>query len=241
MMMTKRPERMGEYLNNGPPDWDRVIDALPGEEDIVIDVGYATLQCSRDCTDEYHTVTRDGCWPLPNVWIGISIEDQATADERIPHLLRCPAAVQFLSCKPLLEAVDLRPYLFLDENVKKCPRCSYFTNHTLERTCPNDNVRLGRDTRLDWVIAGGESGPGARPCDIEWIRSIVEQCKAAGVPVFVKQLGSRPMQSSACHPSMVLAAPKSRGWPCHDRKGGDPEEWPEDLRVREMPMGVQHG
>lgn len=94
---------------------------------------------------------------------------------------------------------------------------------------------------ISWCIVGGESGPGARPCNLAWIRSIVEQCKAANVPVFVKQLGSHPVQ--AAQPDPVLAAigsvvaGDSARWAVRlaDRKGGDPAEWPADLRVRQMP------
>jgi protein gp37 len=75
----------------------------------------------------------------------------------------------------------------------------------------------------NWVIIGGESGPGARPCNPAWIRSIVRQCQAAGVPVFVKQLGTKAVRTDQC-PQPFL-----------DRKGGDPDEWPEDLRVRQFP------
>ncbi len=111
-------------------------------------------------------------WPLPNVWLGVSVEDQEAADERIPHLLATPAAVRFLSCEPLIEEVDLRTD-FLRETGVDWPWGSRSTDH------------------IGWVIVGGESGPGARPCDLAWIRGIVGQCKAAGVPVFVKQ-GSGP-------------------------------------------------
>lgn len=82
---------------------------------------------------------------------------------------------------------------------------------------------------LDWIVVGGESGPGARRFDIEWARSTVEQCKAAGVPVFVKQLGANPAPLSIEAGSVV-----ERLW-LRDRKGGDIEEWPADLRVREWP------
>lgn len=105
--------------------------------------------------------------PLPNVWLGTSVEDQATADERIPHLLRCPAAARFLSVEPLLEAVDL-------------------TLH-LQRPCdPEGHIGMG----IDWVIVGGESGPGARPMHPDWVRSIRDQCQAASVPFFFKQWGA---------------------------------------------------
>lgn len=116
-------------------------------------------------------------WPLPNVWLGVSVEDQAAADERIPKLLATPAAVRFLSCEPLIEEVDLRTD-FLRETGVDWPWGSRSTDH------------------IGWVIVGGESGPGARPCDLAWIRGIVGQCKAAGVPVFVKQAGGKPIESS---------------------------------------------
>jgi protein gp37 len=119
----------------------------------------------------------------PSVWIGASVEDQAAADGRIPHLARIAASVRFLSVEPLLGPIDFP---------------------TLDG--------------IAWAIVGGESGPGARPCDVGWIRSILEQCRSAGVAPFVKQLGARPL-------GLRLA----------DRKGGDPAEWPEDLRVRESP------
>jgi len=98
--------------------------------------------------------------PLPNVWLGVSVEDQRTADERIPDLLATPAALRFVSCEPLLGPVDLRPWL---------------GEH--------------RRQRLDWVIVGGETGPGARPMHPWWVRAICNQATAAGVPFFFKQWG----------------------------------------------------
>ena len=150
-------------------------------------------------------------WPLPNVWLGVSCEDQARADERIPLLLQTPAAVRFVSAEPLLGPIELPP----------SSPCEYH-RHDLDRCA-----------RLDWVIVGGESGPGARPCDIAWVRSIVAQCNADGVAGFVKQLGA---QSTGSVPVGVHGA-RMDGcvrWQ-EDRKGGDPAEWPEDLRVREFP------
>ena len=137
-------------------------------------------------------------WPLPNVWLGVSVENQTTADERIPILLQTPAAVRFLSVEPLLEGIALGT----KSGNARCPIAP---------------------AALDWVIVGGESGPNARPCNVEWIRDIVRQCKGANVPCFVKQLGSNTNWSE-------------NGWSrLNDRKGGDPAEWPEDLRVREFP------
>lgn len=104
-------------------------------------------------------------WPLPNVWMGASCEDQRRADERIPHLLRTPAAVRFLSCEPLLEEIDL------------------------DSEEANGLHALGCDCapKIDWVIAGAESGLGARPCSEDWIRSLRDQCQAAGTAFFYKQ------------------------------------------------------
>jgi protein gp37 len=180
-------------------------------------------------------------WPLPNVWLGVSVEDQERADERIPHLLRVPAAVRFLSCEPLLEAVDL---------------------HAARYAHP-DGSTIGAvtswDGGVDWVIVGGESGPGARPFDLAWARSLVAQCKATRVACFVKQLGANPVtnyygrdggESAAQCEERTGAEITVAGWderdgqpplhtvyqvPLRDPKGGDMAEWPEDLRVREMP------
>lgn len=111
-------------------------------------------------------------WPLPNVWLGVSVEDQKAADERIPLLLRTPAALRFVSYEPALETVDFRDGLGRISEAEE-PNCH----------APG----------VDWVIVGGESGPHARPCEIDWIRSAVERCKAAGVPAFIKQdSGPRP-------------------------------------------------
>jgi len=104
--------------------------------------------------------------PRPNVWLGVSVENQATADERIPELLKIPAAVRFLSCEPLLGPVSLSPYVNAAGGVT--------ASHGID---------------CDWVIAGGESGPNARPCHPDWVRSLRDQCQAAGVPFFFKQWG----------------------------------------------------
>ena len=101
-------------------------------------------------------------WPLPNLWLGVSVEDQATADLRIPALLDTPAAVRWLSCEPLLGPVDITGYL-----------CS-----------------AGGSEFVDWVVVGGESGPRARPMHPAWARSLRDQCQAAGVPFHFKQAGS---------------------------------------------------
>jgi len=156
----------------------------------------------------------------PNIWLGVSVENQATADERIPILMKTPAAVRFLSVEPLLEAVDITNKGI--KNGYSLPTARDRNGFGIEWTDPGD-AYIG----VDWVIVGGESGPHARPCNVEWIRSIVRQCEASRVPVFVKQLGANP--DFRVHELDWGASP------LFDRHGGDPAEWPEDLRVREFP------
>jgi protein gp37 len=115
----------------------------------------------------------------PNVWIGTSVEDQERADERIPHLLAIPAAVRFLSIEPLLGPVDLRRIPNLSPD-----RCRYFDD--VESLTLNGKVYPSR--RVHWVIVGGESGPKSRPMDRAWVLAIRDQCRAAGVPFFFKQM-----------------------------------------------------
>ncbi|MFZ2489848.1 MAG: phage Gp37/Gp68 family protein [Thermoanaerobaculia bacterium] len=151
-------------------------------------------------------------WPLPNVWVGTSVSTQADVDRNLPELLRVPAAVRFLSAEPLLEPVGLG----------------------LLGTIPRDvsPQYLLVMERIDWVIVGGESGPGARPCSLAAVESVVAQCRETDVPVFVKQLGARPMMS-VCGAEYRLKL--------KSRKGGDPEEWPPDLRIREFPRELEVG
>lgn len=104
-------------------------------------------------------------WPLPNVWLGVSVENQQTADERIPLLLHTPAAVRFVSAEPLLGPIDLRYSAF------------------------NGSDSIQSLEGLHWVIVGGESGPWARPTHPDWVRSLRDQCVAAGVPFHFKQWG----------------------------------------------------
>jgi protein gp37 len=107
-------------------------------------------------------------WPLPNVWLGVSVEDQQRADIRIPALLETPAVVRWISAEPLLGPVDLDEHL------------------------PYDDQYDGLIRGVDWVVAGGESGPGARPMHPDWARGLRDQCTAAGVPFFLKQIGVWP-------------------------------------------------
>lgn len=173
------------------------------------------------------------CWPnFPyNLWLGVSVEDQRRADERVPALLGIPASVRWLSVEPLLGPVDCGAYLGRKDGAGACPTFRASASDPRYCKCGRGSV-YHRDplfdrNGIDWVIVGGESGPDARPCDIAWIRSIVHQCRAAGVPCFVKQLGS-----------VSIGGGEIRGM--RHRKGGDPIEWPKDLRVREMPTHTRN-
>ena len=126
--------------------------------------------------------------PWPNVWFGTTVENQAEADRRIPHLLAVPAAKRFLSCEPLLGPVYLR--FVHDAEAGEC----------IEGGFPMFGAKP--TNRIHWVIAGGESGPGARPMHPDWARSLRDQCAAAGVPFFFKQWG----EWGCAHTSIVPAA-----------------------------------
>jgi protein gp37 len=224
-VLTKRPERMLAWFNR-----EEKADALVAWQMGRMIGGAKEYKTGRAIVSTF----RDGGWPLPNVQLGVSVEDQPTADARIPLLLRTPAAVRFVSYEPALGLVDF---------TKVCDRRGRraLWMNTVEAKEANPGhaelvASLGPDypyTRLDWIIPGGESGPGARPCDLAWIRSVVGQARAAGVPVFVKQLGARPCNCAGVH-CPTTEAPWER-LTLRDRKGGDPTEWPEDLRVREFP------
>jgi protein gp37 len=127
-------------------------------------------------------------WPLPNVWKGVTAENQHWADARIPVLLDTPAAVRFVSVEPCLGPVDLDGFLPLRLLGRHDWRgCVCEEIDPADRPCIVCEARGG----LDWVIVGGESGPKRRPFDVAWARSIAAQCKAAGVTCFAKQ-GSGP-------------------------------------------------
>lgn len=153
-VLTKRPQRMLKYVSKAQDQvWDcmRRVPHRP-----VIRVGAAPLE-----------------WPLRNVWLGVSCENQAAADERIPLLLQTPAAVRFISAEPLLGAIDMASVKRPDE----FHRSPYGWHHWWPK-------------KLHWVIVGGESGPGARPMHLDWARSLRDQCSAASTAFFMKQMGS---------------------------------------------------
>jgi protein gp37 len=162
--------------------------------------------------------------PWPGVWIGATVVDQAEADRDIPKLLATPARVRFLSIEPMLGPVSLDCWPIYGED---------------------------EEQMLHWVICGAESGPDARPLHIEWVRSIVQQCRAARVACHVKQLGHVVLDSGMSSPGEhwpvgIVREPLPRAKEedppfivrLKHRKGGDPAEWPEDLRVQEFPENI---
>ena len=171
-------------------------------------------------------------WPLPNVWLGVSCERQQEADERIPLLLKCPAAVRWVSAEPLLGRVNFR---MIGSDGQRA--YDAMTGHL--RADDGTALDAGGGERLDWIVWGGESGNGARPCNVDWIRRGVEDCQETGVPAFAKQLGAYPREFNFDMGSEYGGADSSGFYRADlkDKKGADPMEWPEDLRVRAWPRG----
>jgi protein gp37 len=157
-----------------------------------------------------------GSTPPKNVALLVSVSDQRTAEELTPDLLLTPAAMRGVSLEPMVGPVDLR-YLQPGDPPTEI--------NALEGTHGVLRPHGGTCAKLDWIVCGGESGPNARPCHVEWIRSVVRQCAEAKVPCWNKQLG-RESRDSNC---MIF--------PLRDRAGADPYEWPADLRVRQRPVG----
>jgi len=163
LVLTKRAARMREYFTANTGEFDtghacgRIADAIqPMRTD------------NRAVGPVPHLHGGERWWPLANVWLGVSAEDQQRADERIPDLLATPAVKRFVSCEPLLGPIRFREVLGDDWLA---------------------SGRSGEARGLDWVIVGGESGPGARPMHPDWVRALRDQCGAAGVPFFFKQWG----------------------------------------------------
>lgn len=162
-----------------------------------------------------------------NIWIGTTTEDQQRANERIPELLKIPAHVRFLSVEPMLAQINLGFHLSHIDRQECGLVDDPLAATLLQQAC--DEGRGSAPSMIHWVIFGGESGPNARGCDVAWIHDGVKQCRAAGVKVFVKQLGAKPYQSPEHEGATGYALPLK------DRKGSDIEEWPADLRIREFP------
>ena len=184
-VLTKRPERMLRYCGKS------------GHRYFMDYLGVMCHQVGILPPD------RKISWPLPNVWLGVSVENFATWDARVHILKDTPAAKRFVSYEPALEDLG----------------CVHIDG-------------------IDWLIIGGESGPGARPFDIQWARNTIEQCRSVRVACFVKQLGAFPVSDFTFRdfPSVRIDNNRPRYVRLKNRKGGDMSEWPKDIRVREFPL-----
>ena len=232
-VLTKRAERLPAWFAKMGADPALLFDCMQEQGVKEVTFGFGPFGCTTTPKSD-GKLMRGIPWPIPNVHVGVSVEDRKYGLPRIEHLRDVPAALRFLSVEPLLEdlgALDLRG--------------------------------------IGWVIVGGESGPGARECDVAAVRSVVRQCRAQQVPVFVKQLGRRPVEplGAAAYGLELQDEARARGVPLApdgrdnfkqagvwhrrlrlltederpDRKGKTLARWPEDLQVREFPAGVARG
>ena len=159
-------------------------------------------------------------WPLPNVWLGVSVEDQNAAEQRIPLLLQTPAAIRWISAEPLLGPIDLDSESVSD--LLHALGCGYEGGW---RNCPEYLEGRTDCAGLDWVVVGGESGPGARPMHPDWSRRLRDDCVAAGVPFFFKQWGEY-CPAELDHSGGVFDGywRDQRGNAFHQAAHGDPEQ-----------------
>ncbi len=224
-VLTKRHARMRALLNK-PEFWYHV-----GR--FARHFGYEHDQAANHLADGrniYDTTVWEQLRHLPNIRLAVTVEDQKWADIRIPALLDTPADVRFLSCEPLLGPIDFQPddHTGHERDYDGGPEGGGYV--CLD--CSTDEQHVEWATQefppgIDWAIVGGESGPGARPMEIGWAQTIVTQCRDAKVPVFVKQMGSIWASDWTIGGKTVAAL--------GDPKGGDPQYWSEELRVREFP------
>jgi protein gp37 len=244
LLLTKRPERAKVYIEGG-------CTACFAQGSIPVDGGGAACGACLEVKNGHGGIMREPIGHLPHVWLGVSVEDQDTANKRIPILLQTPAAVRWVSYEPALGSVDFTRFLK--------PTLVSRDGERLQHPDPRvPDIGGTWEFGLDWIVVGGESGPKARPFDLAWARSTIEQCRAAGVSAFCKQLGRWPLIEAATGSGPEVLRRQSAidaEWPAgthfgnptgqpalngrvallHDRKGADPAEWPADLRVREWP------
>lgn len=214
-LLTKRPERSAEYFSASPTAYSRIRAIVDGDNgsNPILETWWKSLNRHQQENEQgkWYTRLSPTKWPLPNVWLGTSVEDQQRADERIPHLLRCPAAVRFLSVEPMLGPVDLKATERAASDAIDPEWRDGRRGRPLVNVLGSREFEWEREPGIHWTICGSESGPGRRPMSLDWARSLRDQCAAAGVAFFMKQL---------------------------ERDGkitGDMERFPADLRVREFP------
>lgn len=209
-VLTKRADSMQEILSN--EDFREILDSH------ITEIAFQVTDPHKRRTNDLRAIAPDVCgddWPLKNVWLGVSVENQDAANERIPFLASTPAAIRFLSCEPLLGPLD-----FEECGSRGAEDGDPFAFSALRGATGVEPAIPG----IDWAIIGGESGRGARPFHIDWARSIIAQCRRAGTAPFVKQLGADPRFGS-----------EAERLDLKEHHGGDWDEWAEDLRVREFP------
>lgn len=227
-ILTKRPKRAAEFFAWAEADGakqDLLRDGLPNQlltcawEACVLDIE----RINEDTRFTTPTAEVFGtAWPLPNVHLGVSAGRQRSAEAKVPVLLQLPAAVRWVSAEPLLGEVDFTKLDLRNGEVLDALR---------GETTTATGIRKG--TRLDWLVPGGESGAKARRCDLAWIRSILKQGAAAGLPVFCKQLGANPVWYPGDDTTGYEGFPQFLD--ISDAKGGNMDDWPADLRVRQWP------
>lgn len=179
-VLTKRPDRMRHYLSCPQRQYTIASSALrEGRHLPRRHIGWSRRNWAPS---SIKGVFAPAQWPLPNVWLGTSVEDQARADARVPHLLDTPAALRFVSAEPLLGPLDLTriKHPLFAANVNALTGLWQWDGGPMKKESP----------RLDWVIAGGESGPDARPMHPDWARYLRDQCSVADVPFLFKQWGA---------------------------------------------------
>ena len=201
-VLTKRPGRMVVYFQ-AKDLYKRVLAAANGMRKAHPKAGLDNIPIDNPASRF-----------APHIWWGVSVEDQEAALSRIPLLLSIPVAVHWVSAEPLLGPLDLTPWLHSDHAVA----CE-----------PSGWTQRAPFAKIDWVVVGGESGPRVRVFCADWARTLIKDCRAANVPVFIKQLGAF---WSKRHTRFNDGSFPVR--PTH-RAGADPREWPADLRVREYP------
>jgi protein gp37 len=219
-ILTKRAERMYSYMTRQ--------NARGFSRESNINGAIWSLLGTQRGSKIHHGGNWRAKWPMPNVWLGVSVENQHFADERIPLLLQTAAAVRFISAEPLLGSLDLNAL----PDPKGDPSWDASALHGVRECAFGSSVSRETIARLDLVIVGGESGRDARPCDRRWIYNLIDQCRGAGVPIFVKQLGAFSIIDGITRTAIT---DRDARLPLLDSHGGDPDEWPEDLRIRQLP------
>lgn len=180
-VLTKRADRMRAYVDGF--SWERAVENCrdASGSSMILKHSVADLRRLFGLAPRFSYDADRSAWPLPNVWKGVSVEDQKRANERVPDLLATPAAIRWLSCEPLLGPVDLtriQPALF-DAAANALTGMWKWTGGPMRK----------ESEMLDWIVVGGESGPRARPMHPDWLISLRDQCEAAGTAFFFKQWG----------------------------------------------------